>query len=468
MVVKNKNFLEAAKNVWFPFLFSFVVIFTYGYINQNLPFLGDAYESWEVAKSYFDPNYSFRSYVEYRGFFTFLLFSLFYQISVFLNINDILTFRFFSSMLFAIMTTVSIPYLIGKMLDLKIDVWRKILFTLAVFYFFRGYFLYPSNDYVAFFFLILAVNSVYKSDGKSILMYGLSGFFIACAILSRSNYLISLPFILLWILLRFQEAKLKTFIIARNLFVFCVLFAFMFVANNSINLSRDKTDGFYQSKPVGLVQWQLLNSLNWQKVEWNAGDPDYYGGLIFFDVRGQTIMDNEGLNKEQGGISLSHYVKLILKYPVDFFAIYARHFFSGLDIVYPAIYVTDLHQNRILFSFINYTLIFGALILLIDRFIKSFSVERRKIFLLLTLTTPALAATPFVIEPRFFLPLLLTLYGVIIFGIRLSTNILRISLYSQKFYWLIIAYVFFILVCFTLSANSFEQLEGPLILFNPR
>ena len=86
----------------------------------------------------------------------------------------------------------------------------------------------------------------------------------------------------------------------------------------------------------------------------------------------------------------------------------------------------------------------------------------------LTLTAPALVTIPMIIEPRFFFPMLLTLHGLAVFDLQLPKDGVRNLMFTERFQWLMIAYVFFIVVCFTMSASSFEQLEGPVMLFNPR
>lgn len=228
----------------------------------------------------------------------------------------------------------------------------------------------------------------------------------------------------------------------RSMVLFFLAVFFVFALDNFFREYRNKYDGTFVGDPGWLIRSQLLHSLEWQKVEWNAGDIHYPGTLVFLDLRSQIIMVRENIDIRLGYLPISQYLDLIKKYPIDFFTKYVRQFFSGLDIVYPEIYIRDLHQGRVLFSFVNYTLIFAALMVVIDTIIKRSRAIGIWAAVLLSLTFPALISIPFIIETRFFFSMLLTFCALAIFNTQIPKGCMKTLFADEKYYWPMLAYVF--------------------------
>ena len=84
----------------------------YSLLNGEITFLGDSFETWEVAKHFYDSERSF-SYVEYRGNFVFIYYNAIFSISQLVQVSDILFFRLYSSILFGLLTVYIFPYFIS-------------------------------------------------------------------------------------------------------------------------------------------------------------------------------------------------------------------------------------------------------------------------------------------------------------------------------------------------------------------
>lgn len=447
-----------------PLVLAFMIMFLYGALNLKVSFRGDAYETWEVAKSLFDPKFAYRSFVEYRGFMAFFLMSLIYNLSVWLGTNDILTFRFFSSLIFSIMTTVSLPFLFSRVLKTEISVWKKIFFSGVVFYFYRDYFLHPSNDYLAFFFLVLSVNSMLKAGSGSRLWILSMALLLAAAISCRLNYILALPVMIVWLAADAMKTSRRWVDLFLNVGILILITGLLFVVEGLYKDYRNRTDGPLAFNLRGLVNVQLTYGLRYQRIEWGIGEA-YQGPLYFWDDQGQAIFDKENIVPEEKLLSLRKYAGLFFKYPFDFLVIYFRHFFNGLDMQYPAIYVSNIYGKRVLFSFLNYTLLFLSLKVIRSN-LKNWLASAQSISTISMLMIPAASSIPFVIEPRFFLPMTISLFSLAVFGLQSGGLDISLLFKRQILSWSMLEYIFFILVCFTLSSNTFLQAVDAVLLLS--
>ncbi len=71
---------------------------------------------------------------------------------------------------------------------------------------------------------------------------------------------------------------------------------------------------------------------------------------------------------------------------------------------------------------------------------------------------PVALAIPIVVEVRFFLPMYLLAYGVVSYGLDYKELLLRLR-NKSTFLWFILLLFSWILMCFTLSAGTIEQLQ---------
>lgn len=313
-------------------MLAYLLMLVYGYNNLHLEFRGDAYETWAVASSLWNPEQPYRSFVEYRGFPVFLISALIQKFASVAHLTDIFAFRLFGSLLFAGLAAISLPNLIARIGGREpATVLGKFLSVLLVFYFFRGQFLYPSNDAITVFFLALSLNAAFRNDSPSWVGAAISGAWLALAILCRGNYIVAIPFLLLAMFrsnggLAFGGVAswVRVAALVVPLFIF-------HAADDMYDRYRTETAGVAKSSNEGVLSGQLTNGLKIQKIEWNIGN-QYPGMLIYEEPIGKRILEENGITTNF--MELPDYFSLAARHPLDFIGIYLRHAFGGVDVNY--------------------------------------------------------------------------------------------------------------------------------------
>ncbi len=154
-------------------------------------------------------------------------------------------------------------------------------------------------------------------------------------------------------------------------------------------------------------------------------------------------------------LTLGSYFGLVLAYPLDFLAIYTRHLFNGLDIIYDTVYITDIYDRNLVLQILNYTLWFIALAFAARRASwKSLKWDSR-LFIPVILSLSAIFSIPTMVEVRYMLPLHFMLYALMALWVlpdfvALERN-RQVALIRSHILW----YIAFLMVCFLLSANTY-------------
>lgn len=189
-----------------PYIIAIILMGINIFQNRNLAFRGDSYEIWEVTKTFLDGKNAYHSFVEYRGVGCFFVFFIIYKFSQLFQINDILFLRTINSILFILMNGYFIPQIFNKIFKCRIGIFDKIVFIVICYMFFRGYFLYPSNDVMGTFFTILSFFMICRLSRKLFFIKSiLSALFLIIASQMRSNFIILIPFFLTCIFLKIKE-----------------------------------------------------------------------------------------------------------------------------------------------------------------------------------------------------------------------------------------------------------------------
>ncbi|MBW8367658.1 MAG: hypothetical protein K0M70_07370 [Arenimonas sp.] len=438
-----------------PFALAFLAMVVFGAMNRDLGFRGDSFETWEVAKSLFAADNPYRSFVEYRGFVVFAISGAVYGVSTWLGTDDVATFRVFAALLFAALTTVSLPALFSRLLGQPASMARTLVFAAVVFYFFRGYFLYPSSDYFALYFLVLALNRALDPGRYPVASFGLAGLWVAAAILSRSNYIVCVPFVLALVWMQARAGAVPRPRMAAGVAVFTAALLAMFLVNQVYAQHRNEAAGPVKTEGLRVLNGQLTNGLKMQKIEWSV-DESYTGMVVFAEPTGLALLEEEGIT---GWLALPQYLGLVAAHPLDFAGIYARHLFNGVDISYPSVYVDDVRRSRLLFSLANYSLLFLGGLVVALRFAGG-GRSLPGMVGLAGLVVHVFFCIPFPVEPRFFLALVLAMHGFAIFGGESAWRRLGSPGAGRALALVSLCYVGFLAACFALSARAFEQIEG--------
>lgn len=425
-------------------------------------FYYDSYWYWNLGNS-FAQNGSF-DLLNYTETLRGLIYPLFnyclIRIANSLGMDQIVLFKIFSAFYVSFLINILIPSFVEKAFDIKFKIWQVVILNIVVFFFWRGYYNFPLTDFISIFVFLLALYLwMLPKNALTII----SGVAFAFAINIRPIFLIAVLLFLGMVLVELFSSKAlrlrksgKIILLSLGLIIGSLPQMYVNYFNNNTISPLVQTS---KNSKIDLFLQQLKWGIYYQKYEANAGFDYPVANVIFFS--------KEGLNlyKKENGDNInnySDYFKLLQNYPLVLSTLYFKHLFNGLDITYPTPYIIEINNRSFLISFINYTLLFIFILILIKYFMyKDLSI--RKWYLILILLSPSLLAIPTAIEVRFFLPIHLFIYIVIILG--LNVEVYKFYLRNKKTVIIVsLVYLFFLLVCFTLSINTFSNLEHPLPL----
>lgn len=199
-----------------------------------------------------------------------------------------------------------------------------------------------------------------------------------------------------------------------------------------------------------LYLWQLEEGLKMQRYETNIGHSYPDSSVAFHDRVGTAILSSVA---PSGLKSYSDWLSLWKSSPHSLVALYGRHLFNGMDVVYPTAYLESPHERPFLMPIVNYALLFLFLASIRDRL----SIVLRSPALLAvvgSLVLPVAAAVPTAVETRFFLPLHSLVYATLSFGGAASIVRARYATLG-----VFVRFVLFLLFCCAMSSATFSTME---------
>lgn len=466
----------------FIFFGSIIVITFYGYVSKVGEFFYDAGRYWYLSTFFRDVNGDFSLLLyteELRGYlFPLILFVIRELFGGFLETYSLLI-PLFNSLLMSTISLVLVPAIVQDLFKIKFN-WIRRLILLGIFFFiWRGYVFYPLSDIPALFLVVTCIFFVVKvlkehTIKPKLFFYAfLMGLSLSAAYFIRPVYLVNAPIVIVMLvmfLLKFIHKGWKqvimSILLGLCLFAGMILPALPQYYINSHNFDRKS---FMISS--GLYTDQLIWGLRMQKYETNV-DTDVYQhkSVVFEDPQYQIIygknadLYNEKLTNGDVKYILMHMTR---NYPFDVITIYFRHLFNGLDVRYSTVYLFDVYKISLPIMLLNYTLIF--LFLFLKKKSSFLKLDMNKIVTVALLTLPVLLTLPGAVEPRFFLPLHLLVYTVVVMTLPFKKiDIETLTKYvktPQTYKWLI-SYLFFLTVCLTLSALVGTTLKDSGIILN--
>lgn len=507
MFQKIKNFFQnnVLKYFFLAFLFALIILLINFYIVK--PGLRFQYDSWgyfEVAGTFWETPLiiKFTNFHRVpRGYLLPFLIAFSTYPGRLFHFNQIYSYLISQQAFFAFALTVVLPSLFTIVFHphenknrWQIAV-KAFIFFLTTFIFWRGMFTQALSDFPAVFSLTIALIcfGLFLRRQKNlsywqIIFYGLgSGFFAAASYYIRPSYLMSLiTMVIFWILFTIIYKFSKKGII----FFFSLIIGILIVSFPQAMINYKY---FHSWNPLvktsldsnltgpSIMQLQLGYGLNMQKYETYdtfINDETAAASVRFYNSIGQHLLKIYPHATENYG----NYFQLFLHHPLDMAAIYANHFFAGLDQKYPEIYITHLYRDTSVISLINYSLIFIFILYLIhcpwfhfptakfskneNLFMQQLLTQNIPVWLTIILLASLAPSILGAVEPRFFLPLHLLIYGVAIFIVPYKQLWQKIK---QRPWLHLFFYLAFLLICFTLSSNILANYnDQPILINNPK
>jgi hypothetical protein len=450
------------------FIITLIILLSLNLSKGDFIFHHDSNQYWQLRHE-FDQNntvpFSFSNYKE--SVRSYLLPWINYVISKIgdsIDLEDVILLEIVQAFAYSLLISILIPHMIDILFHHKTNVWQISLFSFLVIFFWQGHFFYPLSDFLGVFLFVLGTYLFIRFHFH---WFGaiLAGLAWGGAALVRPSYLVTIIPLLLWAF--YYYVKEIHPISYRTLIRWIALpigVAIVFAPQININIVNF---GVFSPFPqarlvfgVDLFTQQLSWGTSIQKYETNIGSSYPSASVIFLDSQGQSIL-LDAMNKQiipDYSLSLKQYIKLVLRYPLDFMSIYMRRFFNGLDIIYNTVYVEDIYSGSIALRLINYSLWF-LVFLYISQKAKMQRNLASQFFLPLIFALPALLSIPSAMEVRFMLPLHLMAYVLVSFWILPEFVAMSVDQKRDRIRKYIIWYFIFTIICFILSSNTYMSLE---------
>jgi hypothetical protein len=477
-VIKNNKILFfITNNNGLFFLITFLLFITHLLTSRFFEQRYDAAGYWSLAND-FDVHgtqefslYNFQS--QLRGY---LLPLLYYPAAVVtrstFSTNPMVVPKIMGALQAATLFGVLFPTLWQRVTERQMASWPRLVFILICFLLWHDHFNFVLTDFPALLALVLGILLAYGPRPVwHAFVVGVCG---AMALYIRPVYIATLPLLLIIV---WQQGNLeyKSIFLRRAIAQLCLfLFGALSVAmpqylinakNFNLNsfLVSSETKEYHVKENKSLYLWHLNAGLVMQRYETNIGSDYAEAQMVFGDRAGLAMHLNNGGGSQKsyvdfiryGGFVLDSYKlygQFVLKQPADMLALYSRHAFNGLDILYASPYVAKVHSSTFLLAFINYSALFLALLTISRHWYR---LRLGSGLVVVTLALVGIVAIPTVIECRFFIGLHLLLLSIACFGSQFS----RQQLLPRRLVPLLGAYTFFLLFCFTLSSNTQAALE---------
>lgn len=455
------------------FLLFSVHVFTSRYFQQYY----DSAVYWSLASS-FDADgtqqfsfYNFQN--QLRGYLLPLLYYPAVLLTRYVFTTDAMVApKLFGALQAGLLFGIIIPLLWQRVTGLGISFLRRVVFILLCFALWRDHFNFVLTDFPG---LLALTTGILLAYGPRPLWYALGvGMFSAAALYIRPVYSITAPFLfaLLWQQSSVAAGRAVSLSVSTRLGLFVIGWVLVGLPQLLINkhnfqsssfLVRSETNEYQVQGTKNLYLWHLNAGVLMQRYETNVGKDYAEPQMVFGDRVGHAMhLRNGGAAQASflnyiryGGFILDSYpayMRFVGQQPLDMMALYARHFFNGLDVLYTSPYVSKVHSSTSWLSLINYSAIFVA-ILTIGQYWYRLRVGSTLV--IATLILASLVAIPTVVECRFFIGLHALLLAIACFGNTIGGQVFR----SRKVVPLGAAYGMFLIACFTLSANTQAALE---------
>jgi hypothetical protein len=430
-------------------------------------FYYDAQFYWNLGQSFeHNGHFSLVSYggAAFHGYSIPLLAYVLQSMASVLDIGSVTIVKLFGALTAATLGVVVAPRLAKALFPGASIGWRRVLVLNALFFiFWRDYFGFLLSDFPALLAASVAIMGLLRATTAGYVVAGLG---LGLAANMRPAYL---PALIVGLgvaaLLPLRDFDLRARGVAAGLVVAGAFIAFL----PQVLINHHQRASWSPFVPEGRViaMQQLSDGMRAQKYETFVGPATRYPQpeVFFFDPSTTHVLEAEHLptntivlGQFDAISSYRQYLGIVLRHPAELAASFVRHVFNGLDVRYPTPYVRDLRDKSILLSLLLYTVMFIALARLLVADARR-ALGRIRWSGVVVLLSACLTAAPSEAESRFFLPLQLFVYMLVCFGPATRSSLLAVS--TSRRVGLALSYAAFVLVCLTLSSDTFSQIQHP-------
>lgn len=446
---------------WLAFAFlTFLLLST---LLKTDAFYHDSATYWYSNATFFkNGSFNFTNYdVSYRGYFFPLFLMPAHALSKILGGYDFLLYNLFAAVGHSFFIVVILPLLIKETFYKEIKLYMIIAFYAMIMFFYYGYIVFPLTDLWAIYFFCSAILIV-KTQKFGLWGVAFAGVILGLTCNTRPIYLCLVPLFIIYTLLQNSSANRRVAVFLILIFGVYLAWLPQVIINKANYNTYSPLIQTHLTFGDGLYFTQLNLGFIVEKYESDVSKPPDQQAVYYYNRRALSIIEKEQLPPQKPFKDKSSIIELFAKYPVDFFRIYSSHIFNAMDIKYPECYTSDYYRSRLLFSLINYTVIFIGLVLLFVNYKTIFNAvfyDWKNILLLSMVLLPVILTTPTQLEVRFFLPIHLALYAACCFGAYPHRTFFK---ERSNYLSIILSYVIFVGFCFyissqTVAANPVDQ-----------
>lgn len=386
--------------------------------------------------------------------------------------DPIVLFRLFSAANFGILCGVLAPAFVERLWGGRVSLVRILGFGGLVALFWRGHFLYPLTDFPAvtlWGFAVYCVLPQRPGARQAWWWFVLAGFALAAAFYSRPAYQAGLILLVFVGMRRVFVGSGLGWRTPARLGLMCLGIGVLALPQMSVNERLSNSRSIFVTSE-GLFLLQLRWGLILNRYETNVGEGLPFPDVGFIDREGIEVLHTAGVNRLGEISSYGEYFSMALDQPARFLSIYTRRVFSGMDVWFSDVYIHGPIERSVGLGLITYTLWFGFGWVLWRTITMGWpatpgdsgkeACRRGRLFdvvgPLVVFCAPVGLAVPSAVEPRFFLPAHLVVYGVVCFG--LPSGWWR-GLVSRRALPLWCVFAVFVLACNMVSSWMFASLQ---------
>ena len=379
----------------------------------------DAEEYWTIAKQYYPGgDFSFLSYFTFlRGYFFPLFLAPLTQFSAANGFSPLAVTQVQGACVAALVFGWCGPALWQAVRGgAAPSLGRRLVFAGLGFVVWRDYFNFCLTDFLALLALGISLMALLRGQGvRSALVAGIA---LAAAANMRPVYQLAVPAVAVLALLPGAGGTRRSGLVRGGALVLGAAFGLL-PQTYSNHHHAGITSPWVQTHKPGEPNL-YLNQLGWglfmQKYETTIGRDYSETGMRFIDGQGLLLLKSTG---QPNFTEASQYVRLCLAQPGPVAGVWLRHLFNGLDVQYSTPYIKQVYVTTWPLAWLNYTIIWGGLLMLVSRRWARPSVHwLRPGLVVLALLVPCMATLPTAMECRFLLALHLLFAGTVAFGAK--------------------------------------------------